>query len=531
MKKTILSLLSVIMIAALLLTACGPRETTPTEAPTQAPTTEPAPPSNDTTWDAIQEAGVIVVGTSADYPPFEFINEANDFDGFDIALIREIGNRLGLRVEIRDMAFDGLIAALRAGQINAIIAAMSATPERAQQVDFTINYFVGTDAILVAEGSGLSFEDALEIASYRVGVQTGTIHEQWVEENLIDAGLLTSANFTRYERAEQAILDLRNGRIDVVAMDFFAAKAYLEQGGIVLALEQNLAGENMAIALPKGASVFLAEMNAVIQELQAEGFVDQLAEQYLAGEAVEEEPILSDPTWDAIQEAGVIVVGTSADYPPFEFINEANDFDGFDIALIREIGNRLGLRVEIRDMAFDGLIAALRAGQINAIIAAMSATPERAQQVDFTINYFVGTDAILVAEGSGLAFEDALEIAGYRVGVQTGTIHEQWVEENLIDAGLMSPANFTRYERAEQAILDLRNGRIDVVAMDFFAANAYLEQGGIVLALEQNLAGENMAIAIPKGAEAFLAQLNAVIQELQDEGFVDQLAEQYLAEE
>lgn len=281
MKRISLTLLSLLIVTTLLLTACGPK---PTDAPiiidTGRPTVE-APPGSALA--KIREAGVLIVGTSADYPPFEFINASNDFDGFDIALIREIGTRMGVRVEIKDMAFDGLIAALRAGQIDAIVAAMSATPDRAQQVTFSMNYYVGTDAILVATGSGLTFTDAKEIAGYRVGVQTGTIHEQWVEEELIATGLLQAANFTRYERAEQAVLDLKNGRIDVVAMDFFAANAYLAQGGIELALEQNLAGENMAVALPLGATELQTEIDLIIQELQEEGFITRLGEQYLAG--------------------------------------------------------------------------------------------------------------------------------------------------------------------------------------------------------------------------------------------------------
>ena len=119
----------------------------------------------------------------------------------------------------------------------------------------------------------------------------------------------------------------------------------------------------------------------------------------------------------------------------------------------------------------------------------------------FTMNYYVGTDAILVREDSDLTFETAEDIAGHKIGVQAGTIHEAWVQENLVDTGKIDEADVSRYERAELAIADLKNGRVDVVAMDYFAAKAYIEQGGIKLALEQNLSGENMAIAVREGAE------------------------------
>jgi len=287
--------LTVLAVITVLLTACGtpiPTEAPPesTEAPAEAPaeTEVPTEAPEENEWTRIQEAGKIVVGTSADYPPFEFVNEQNEFDGFDMALIKEVGERLGVEVEIQDIAFDGLIAALKAEQIDAIIAAMSATPERDKEVDFTMNYYVGTDAILVREDSDLTFDTAEDMAGLKIGVQAGTIHEAWVQENLVDTGETEEADVSRYERAELAVADLKNGRVDVVAMDYFAAKAYIEQGGIKLALEQNLSGENMAIAVREGAAGLQWHLNQIIQELQDAGVIDQLSEQYLSGGEIEE---------------------------------------------------------------------------------------------------------------------------------------------------------------------------------------------------------------------------------------------------
>ena len=532
----LITVVATLALIAIPLAACQPTPEPTEMPPTEAPAGQPveAPPEAENEWTRIQAAGKMVVGTSADYPPFEFINEDNAFDGFDIALMEEIGSRLGVEIEWQDIAFDGLIAALQAGKIDGIIAAMAATPERDEQVDFTINYYVGSDAILVQEGSGLAIAAPEEIAGSKIGTQTGTIHEQWVRENLVDTGDMDEANLVRYERADQAILDLKNGRLDVVVMDYYAAKSFVEQGGIELVLEENLMGESQAIAIPEGAEALKAAMDQMVQQLIDEGFVEQLVQEYLVeeseGEATEEEQV-SGPAWEKIQAAGKMVVGTSADYPPFEFMNEDNEFDGFDIALMEEVGSRLGVEIEWQDIAFDGLIAALQAGKIDGIIAAMAATPERDEQVDFTINYYVGSDAILAQEGSGLAIAAPEEIAGKKIGTQTGTIHEQWVRENLVDTGDMDEANLVRYERADQAILDLKNGRLDVVVMDYYAAKSFVEQGGVELILEENLMGESQAIAIPEGAAGVKWHLDQVVQQLIDEGFVDELVQEYLLEE
>ena len=274
------------LVLSFALTACGgtPEPTeAPTEEMTEEPTEEPTP-EEASKWDEIQAEGTLVVGTSADYPPFEFVNEDNEYDGFDMVLIQEVGDRLGLEVGIQDISFDGLIAALKADQIDAIIAAMSATPERDEEVDFTINYYIGTDAILIQEGADIAIEEPADMAGHKIGVQAGTVHEEWVQTNLIETGEMDEADLSRYDRAELAISDLKNGRIDVVAMDYFAAKAYIEQGGIEMALEENLAGENMAIAVREGAAGLQWHLNQVIQEMWDDGTIDQLATEYLAEE-------------------------------------------------------------------------------------------------------------------------------------------------------------------------------------------------------------------------------------------------------
>lgn len=217
-----------------------------------------------------------------------------------------------------------------------------------------------------------------------------------------------------------------------------------------------------------------------------------------------------------------IVVGTSADYPPFEFVDANGKYDGFDIKVMEEIGRRLGVTIEWQDIAFDGLIGALQAGKIDAIIAAMSATEEREQQVDFTKNYFLGGDAILVVEGSAITMTRPEDMAGYKIGVQRGTIHEEWVKTNIPNAQVSS------YERAEQAIMDLKSGRVDVVAMDYYASLAFVNQGGIKLALKTDIAGAHMAIAVREGSVELRDKLNEIITQLQDEGFIEKLATQYL---
>ncbi len=257
-------------------------EPEPTAIPPTAPATAPAAtaPVGDDSWDRIQAAGKMVVGTAADYPPFESYVAEGQIDGFDIALMDEIGRRLGVAIEYRDFAFDGLGPALIQGQIDVAIAAVSRTPEREAVVDFSNVYLVSEDGILAGEDSNITIGSADDLAAYRVGVQRNTVHRDWVQTTLVDTGRMSPDNLFAYEKAEHAIRDLREGRIDVVILDAQPAQAFVDEGGVKL-VAKGLNTENYAIALPKGALSLKAKLDEVITGLYNDGTIAGLAQRYL----------------------------------------------------------------------------------------------------------------------------------------------------------------------------------------------------------------------------------------------------------
>ncbi len=131
MKRILLTLLMVAVLA-LSLAACGPKQ----------------PASH---LEAIKAAGVIKVGTSADYPPFEYVDASGNKAGFDIDLMEEIAKRMGVKVEWVDMPFDSLIAAVQEGKIDMSISAFNYTEERDQTVDFTEAYYTSEDSFMVLD--------------------------------------------------------------------------------------------------------------------------------------------------------------------------------------------------------------------------------------------------------------------------------------------------------------------------------------------------------------------------------------------
>ncbi len=271
-------------------TQAGPQTATPT--PMGQGGQMPAGPQEDA-WQRIQQRGVMIVGTSADYPPFEYYNEAFQLDGFDIALIREIGKRLGVSVEILDIAFDGLGDALALGQIDAAIAAISITPEREAVLDFSSIYFISQDAIVAMPDANLPpITQVQDLAKLRVGVQRGSVFQDWLEDKLVKTGLMPETQLFLYANIADAAPDLQGGRVDVLVMDEPVAEQAVRERHVAM-VASGLHRELYGIALSKGQEALRTQINQALRDLLRDRVIDQLAQEYLH---IAPEAILPLPT-------------------------------------------------------------------------------------------------------------------------------------------------------------------------------------------------------------------------------------------
>ena len=235
-----------------------------------------------------------------------------------------------------------------------------------------------------------------------------------------------------------------------------------------------------------------------------------------------------DPSWTNVRAKGRLVVGTSLDYPPFAYRNQQFQPDGFDMAVISDIAGRLGVGTEIKDMAFDSLGDAINLGQIDVAIAAISVTPEREELVDFSNVYWIGEEGFLARTDSAITSITTLsQMAGHRIGVQRGSVYETWLQRDLVDSGLTQAGNLFVYETVDAAVRDLREQRLDLAVLDVRVAEASVAQGGLKL-VGRGLNPQRYAIAMRNGAEALRIQLNSALTQLQNEGRIAALAQQYL---
>jgi polar amino acid transport system substrate-binding protein len=169
----------------------------------------------------------IIVGTSADYPPFEYV-ENGKIVGFDIELITALLEELGYTVEVQDIGFDSLVPSLVTGKIDVIAAAMTITPLRLEKIDFTNSYYNSDQSILLPADSDVIIDEDEDLSNLTIGAQTGTTGELWVIENLINVenATMTDDQLKRYDTYTLAVLDLDNGNVDALILDNPVAESF-----------------------------------------------------------------------------------------------------------------------------------------------------------------------------------------------------------------------------------------------------------------------------------------------------------------
>jgi len=223
---------------------------------------------------------------------------------------------------------------------------------------------------------------------------------------------------------------------------------------------------------------------------------------------------------EKIKERGKIIVGTSADWPPFEYIDSSGGYAGIDIEIAKEIAKKMGVELEIKDMGFDSLIAALKGGQIDIIIADMAITPERELEVDFSMPYFIDYFVFVTLSSSDVkSIED---LYGEKIGVQTGTTQEEWA--NSVLAG---NCTIVSYERVfPEMVLELKKGELKAILIGKFVADVIVSMDNdLKIAIEVPETTEYAAIAVPQGAEDLKFIVNQVIKELLETGKLKQIVE------
>ncbi len=213
----------------------------------------------------ILDRGELIVGSDTTWPPFEIFNSTSGaYEGVDIDIVQRIADELGVKLVIKPLSFDAVIGAVQSGQTDIGISSITILPERAEAVNFSTPYYLANQGILVKEGSNIT--SAAGLAGMTIGAQLGTTGLYWAEDNL------PSSTVTQYQDIPSAVVALEQGLIDAVICDTPVANNYADDASYTIKVGfAVITNEEYGIAIAKGNPALLLAVNAIIEQMKADG--------------------------------------------------------------------------------------------------------------------------------------------------------------------------------------------------------------------------------------------------------------------
>ncbi|MGF6907684.1 basic amino acid ABC transporter substrate-binding protein [Fusobacterium sp. PH5-44] len=214
-----------------------------------------------------------------------------------------------------------------------------------------------------------------------------------------------------------------------------------------------------------------------------------------------------------------LYVGTNAEFEPFEYLKDGK-IVGFDIELMEEVSKLIGKEIEVKNLAFDGLLPALQSKKIDIIIAGMTATDDRKKFVNFSDAYYSSEQMIVLNKESDVNIKNFEELSGKQVGVVLGFTGD-------IAVSKVKDAKVVRFNGTGEAVMALKSKRVDVIVLDAEPAKKYAAQNEELIIKETEVAKEEYAIAIRKDDPALLEEINKALSTLKENGKYAELMKKY----
>lgn len=231
-------------------------------------------------------ADTLIMETNAEFPPYEYRDDTapNGVAGIDAEIAAAIANYLGYDLQIVDTEFDPLISDVAEGKADFVMAGMTVTEDRIEQVDFSNSYATGVQVVIVTENSSITSVDDLfaDGANHIVGVQLSTTGDIYTTDDIEAAGL---GRVERYPNGSSAVMSLIQGKIDCVIIDNEPAKAYVAANPGLKILETEYVVEEYAACFRKGNTELVDAFNAALQALTEDGTIPAIIEKYIPADA------------------------------------------------------------------------------------------------------------------------------------------------------------------------------------------------------------------------------------------------------
>lgn len=225
---------------------------------------------------------VLTMATNAEFPPYEFMQDGK-IVGIDAEIGAAIAEKLGKELVIENVDFDSLIPGVQTNKYDFVMAGMTVTDERKEQVNFSQTYATGVQVVIVKEDSKIASVDDLfaEGANNKIGVQLATTGDLYCTWDIEDEGL---GSVERFNKGADAVMALNSGKVDCVVIDNEPAKVFVANNPGLKILDTEYITEDYAIAISKDAPELLTEIDKALGELIADGTVQKIIEKYIPAE-------------------------------------------------------------------------------------------------------------------------------------------------------------------------------------------------------------------------------------------------------
>lgn len=219
-----------------------------------------------------KSSGKLTVATNAEFEPFEYMDN-NKIVGIDVDIVNQIAKDMGKTPDIQNMSFDSVLAAASSGKVNMAVAGITKTADREKSMDFSEAYYDAKNVIIVkSTNTAITGKDSLK--GKKIAVEKGTTGDDLATTATGDA------NVSRFDSTTDAITDLKNGKVDAVILDSFPANKFVKQNSDLKITGEGFSSEQYCIAVKKGNSKLLSQVNATIKKMKADGSLDKIIKNY-----------------------------------------------------------------------------------------------------------------------------------------------------------------------------------------------------------------------------------------------------------
>ena len=447
----------------------------------------------------------LVVETSPDFAPFDY-QIGGEYVGIDMDIVRAVCDDMGYNVQFRSNTFDSILISVPQGKCDIGASGFTINPEREKSVNFSDTYAEVHQVVVAPVGTDI--EDLDDLNGKIVSVQTGTTGADYAAERY------SNSNIKFQKTYSDVINDLLFGKADCEIVDSTVALSQVAAHPdelVVLDILTDSPIEQYGFIFSKENTELRDKFNESLQRIKDNGLHQQILDYY-------EENGYSPDTPSFFSYKGTLIVETSPDFPPFEYLY-GQEYTGIDMDIMRAIGYDINYRIEFRQNTFDSIIVSVQQGKCDLGASGFTIDEDRAKQVDFSTPYAEIHQVVVVKEGSPIQTVDDLK--GKTVSVQLGTSGATYAEENL-DVTLLQQKEYTI------ALLDVIQGKADCEIVDSTVAEAQVAKNpGLKILDILDAPTEYYGFIFQKGNSEIYDLVNESLEKLIANGTVDKILQYY----